>query len=131
MPPVEQGWIGVGAVVHPLCKFGSFFSGLLPALSLSYTFPAAFVLNFVQLRIVSWVFKNVLIGTSPAAQWLSLYVSTAEGPGSIPAQGMKFPHTAAGCSQKEKNRKKIKKKKKTKKHLHKEHYTYDIHLIDY
>ena len=55
-------------------------------------------------------FKKHLHGTSPAAQWLSLYVSTAEGPGSIPAQGMKFPHTA-GCSQKEKNRKKIKKQK--------------------
>ena len=44
------------------------------------------------------------------AQWLSLYVSTAEGPGSVPGQEMKVPHTA-GCSQKEKNRKKIKKKK--------------------
>ena len=42
-------------------------------------------------------------GTSPADQWLSLCVSTAEGPGSIPSWGMKFPHTA-GCSQKEKKK---------------------------
>ena len=48
-------------------------------------------------------------GTSPADQWLSLYVSTVEGPGSIPSRGMKFPHTA-GCSQKEKIYKKIFKK---------------------
>ena len=38
----------------------------------------------------------------PRGQWLSLCVSTAEGPGSIPSWGMKFPHTA-GCSQKENN----------------------------
>ena len=58
--------------------------------------------------------KVLPTGTSPMAQWLSLYVSTAEGPGSIPGQEMKVPHTA-GCSQKEKNRKKFFEKKNSNK----------------
>ena len=56
----------------------------------------------LSLSIYIYLNRKENMGTCAAAQWLNLYVSTAEGLGSIPSQVMKFSH-AAGCSQKEKN----------------------------
>ena len=51
------------------------------------------ILFYSLLRVQLYVLKNVHTGTSRAVQWLRLHASTAEGTGSITAQGTGTCHT--------------------------------------